>query len=115
MNENNPLIHVSMQIILHAGEARNKVLKALEFANIYDFDKADDVMKEALASIQLAHVSQTKIIQNEMSGENYEACLLFTHAQDTLMTINSEITLSKEMIKMYRKISIVNGKEEENG
>ena len=29
---------------------------------------------------------------------------IFTHAQDTLMTINSEVNLTQNMIRLYRKL-----------
>ena len=105
MQENNPLIGVSMNIILHAGDARNNVNNALQYARTFQFAKAEEEMKEAKENIVLAHQSQTEVIQNEMSGFDYEPCLLFSHAQDTLMTINSEIQTADHLIELYRLIS----------
>jgi len=39
-----------------------------------------------------------------MSGEKYEYSMLFAHAQDTLMTIMSEINMSAEMIDILKII-----------
>ncbi|MBR4471729.1 MAG: PTS lactose/cellobiose transporter subunit IIA [Erysipelotrichaceae bacterium] len=104
MQENNPLIKVSMNIILHAGDARLNVNNALQFAQKGEFLKAAEEMNEAERNITLAHQSQTEVIQDEMSGTDYEPCLLFSHAQDTLMTISSEIQTAKHLIELYRLI-----------
>ena len=58
MNEQNELLTAAMQIILHAGNARN----------------------------------------------GYEPSLLFAHAQDTLMTIKSELHLSRQLIDVLKII-----------
>ena len=42
-----------------------------------------------------------EIIQAEAAGEQYTSCLLFTHAQDTLMTIMSEVNLTEKMITIF--------------
>ena len=59
-------------------------------------------MREAKREITLAHNCQTEIIQNEASGISYGFSLLFAHAQDTLMTINSEVRMAEEMIDILR-------------
>lgn len=102
--EGNVLVSAAMQIILHAGDARLKVTEALREAKAFDFEKAAEAMKEAEKEITLAHNAQTEIIQNEASGISYGFSLLFVHAQDTLMTINSEVRLGKEMIDILKII-----------
>lgn len=99
------MLNVSMKIILHSGDARNKIEEALNLAKKFEFDRADLSLKEAGEDIRLAHVTQTKIIQNEMSGHKYEINLLFNHAQDTLMTVMSELRLTKSMIDLYKMIN----------
>ena len=44
---------------------------------------------------------QTDAIQSETRGETCEYSLLFAHAQDTLMTIYSEINIAKQLIKIF--------------
>lgn len=97
----NELVSTAMQIILHAGDARIKVEEALKVAKQFDFTKANEIMEEAQECIRLAHVSQTEVIQNETRGKSYEPCLLFAHAQDTLMTIMSEYNLAKQLIEFF--------------
>ena len=93
--EENELVPVAMQIIMHAGDARIKITE-------FDFEKAAAEMKEAKREITLAHNCQTEIIQNEASGISYGFSLLFAHAQDTLMTINSEVRMAEEMIDILK-------------
>lgn len=113
MDEQNELISVAMQIILHAGDARNFARESLSLAKNFEFEKADHKLKEAEESLVLAHKSQTEIIQNEASGHSYQFSLLFAHAQDTLMTIQSELKMSKEMIDILKIISKQSGEHDE--
>jgi len=99
------LIQVAMQIILHAGDARLKITEALSYAKKFEFDSASESMNEANENLCLAHKAQTEIIQNEANGKRYQHVLLFTHAQDTLMTINSEIRMAEEMIDILKIIA----------
>lgn len=97
----NELVTVAMQIILHAGDARIKVEEALKEAKQFKFDTANNLIVEAEECIHQAHVAQTEVIQNETRGKTYEQCLLFAHAQDTLMTIMSELKLAKQLIDFF--------------
>ena len=94
------LIEVAMNIILHAGDAKNKIKDALSATKEFDFDEAKRILKDANEDIRQAHAHQVKVIQNEASGDYYEASLLFNHAQDTLMTIMSEERLAVEIVEL---------------
>lgn len=91
----------AMEIILHAGDARVKCKEALKAVAAADFAAARERMREASAEITEAHRVQTDAIQGEASGESVGYSLLFTHAQDTLMTVNSEINMSKQLIGVF--------------
>ncbi len=101
MDENNPLLNVAMEIILYSGEARTLATKALSDAKSKNYEEANNNIKLAYEEIVKAHKSQTKVIQESVSGKSYEIDLLFIHAQDTLMTIKSELLTFEEMIKVY--------------
>lgn len=96
--ENNVLIEIAMKMILHAGNARNLIYEAGNFVKIFQFEDAKRLMEEAGKELNLAHVAQTGYIQKEASGEKMEYSILFTHAQDTLMTIVSEHNMMKQML-----------------
>lgn len=100
--EDDKLVAVSMGIILNAGDARMKSTEALKALEHFDFDDADAKMKEAFDKIRIAHTAQTNAIQDETRGIKQEHSLLFTHAQDTLMTIYSELNITKRLIAIMR-------------
>ncbi len=102
---NEELVATAMQIIMNAGDARLSVKDALSYAKAFDFTEAENKMEEAKKFIVQAHKSQTEVIQSEANGKKYEYSMLFAHAQDTLMTIMSEIQLAEQMIDILKIIS----------
>lgn len=96
------IVESAMSIIMHAGDARVACKKALDAIAKADFAAAEEHMKEANKEISEAHKIQTDAIQGEVRGEESEYSLLFAHAQDTLMTIYSEINLAKQMLKIFK-------------
>lgn len=111
MSEDNPLIPVSMEIIVNAGDARNYAFGAISAAKAGNFEEAEHKLAQAEEAIVMAHRAQTDIIQAEMSGESHELCVVFIHAQDTLMTIRSEVNMAKEFVALYQ---VVAGLQKEN-
>jgi len=93
----------AMQIILHAGEARKHCTGALKDIENSDFTGAKEKMKLANDEIVIAHRVQTNCIQKETEGEQGEYSVLFAHAQDTLMTIYSEINIAKRLIDIFER------------
>lgn len=95
----------AMQIILHAGDCRNLLNEAIN--DLLD-DKSEEEVKDKITQakkeITKAHVIQTDMIQSSINEEELQTTLLFTHAQDTLMAINSEVNLVQSMIRLYRKL-----------
>lgn len=102
MLDDEEVVQASMSIILSAGDARNFCKEALDAISEFDFEKADEKMKEANKKIVEAHKVQTDAIQAETRGEKREYSLLFAHAQDTLMTIYSELNIAKQLIKIAK-------------
>lgn len=95
----------AMQIILHAGEARKHCTDALKEIEKSDFDSAKEKIKLANAEIVTAHRVQTNCIQKETEGEQGEYSVLFAHAQDTLMTVYSEINIAKRLIDIFESFN----------
>ena len=94
----------SMEIILHAGNARTYVMEALECCVNDKSDESKHLFNEAKSEITLAHQVQTEVIQTMIDKHN-EYSVLFSHAQDTLMSIMTEINLAEKMMLMYDKLS----------
>lgn len=93
------------EIISHGGNARGFAYEALEAAEEFDFDKAEALIKQAEEELNLAHNTQTKLIQNELNGNPSEKSLLMIHAQDHLMTAISEQKLIEHMIRIIKKLA----------
>jgi len=85
------VITAAMNIILHAGNARNILRDAGK--RIAEGQNMDAIaqLEEARDSILLAHKAQTDILHEEAEGKHIEVTVLFSHAQDTLMTTQSEL------------------------
>lgn len=92
---------VAMEVIMNACNGRDKVEQAIEHITMAEFDKAEKLLVEAEADILKAHVAQTKIIQSQAAGESTEYSLLFIHAQDTIMTSNSELRIVKYLLPVF--------------
>ncbi|QQZ09000.1 PTS lactose/cellobiose transporter subunit IIA [Heyndrickxia vini] len=95
---------VSMNVILHAGNARDYVYQAVDKASNGDFVQADELMEKANEEIVTAHKAQTNTLQKEAEGIEIPYSPLFGHAQDTIMTVKSEMNIMREIIKLYKKI-----------
>lgn len=95
---------VSMQVILNAGDAREYNMSALKYIEEGNFEKAKEMMKLSKEKITIAHRSQTGMLQKEAEGINIPNSVLFNHAQDTLMTIQSEQLLISRMMKIFENI-----------
>lgn len=93
---------IAMEVILNAGKGRDCIDQALEVIAKFDFDQADNLLQEAEQNVLKAHVIQTNVIQSQASGEDLEYSLLFIHAQDTIMTINTELRLVKRLLPILK-------------
>ncbi|GGB38901.1 PTS lactose transporter subunit IIA [Lentibacillus populi] len=108
-NDNNnqhvdELTELSMNIILHAGNARKHVMDALVEVETENHSKAEELLELANQEIVTAHRLQTSTLQKEAEGEQIRYSTLFSHAQDTLMTTKSELLLSERFISIIKRI-----------
>ncbi|MDF1487549.1 PTS lactose/cellobiose transporter subunit IIA [Tessaracoccus caeni] len=88
----------AMQIIIKSGEGRSNTYRAIDAVHAGDFAKAAELIKEANQGIKAAHIVHTEMIQSEAGGEEFGYSMLFSHAQDTLMTAYSEFRLVKKLL-----------------
>ena len=97
----NELNIVAMDIILHAGNARSVVRRVYEALAAADAEAAEAALDEARGEIRQAHRAQTAVIQAEAGGAEHTLTLLFSHAQDTLMTVNSEVVTAGNILAVF--------------
>lgn len=93
-----------MSVILNAGDGRDLIDQALEKMAALDFEAAEDLLKKAETYIVKAHNAQTEVIQDQVSGEDSEYSLLFIHAQDTVMTITTELRMAQKMMPIFKAL-----------
>ena len=94
----------AMEMIVHSGNGRNMLNQALDA--LYEAK-----MTEAKKEMQTAHAAQTKVLQETITDPEAKPDILFTHAQDTLMTVMSEINTARHLAKIMKKLKeIANGK-----
>lgn len=63
--EKDELNLLSMNVILHAGNARDYVFQAVERASDGDFTESDKLMKQANDEVVEAHRAQTSTLQKK--------------------------------------------------
>lgn len=102
--ENRDINVIAMEVIMNAGDGRDKIDEALAAAAAGDLEQANALLKEAESLIVKAHNAQTEVIQSQVSGENMEYSLLFIHAQDTLMTINTELRMTQKLLPIVKML-----------
>ncbi|MDR2096947.1 MAG: PTS lactose/cellobiose transporter subunit IIA [Spirochaetaceae bacterium] len=93
----------AMEIIMLAGDARLCVSKCFKNLLEGDFDEIDKNLEEAKKKLAQAHGLQTEIVQSEGEGKKHEHTLLFIHAQDTLMTVFSEMNMLRQLKPVLRR------------
>lgn len=99
---NNNIEVISMNIIMHAGDARTLVMEALSNLAENKDNEAKEKLVKAKEELVTAHQIHTSFIQNVASGENeQEYSVLFSHAQDTLMTIYSEFNIANKLVEIF--------------
>ena len=81
-----------------------KIDEALAAMADGDLEGAGELLKEAEALVVKAHNAQTEVIQSQVGGENMEYSLLFIHAQDTIMTINTELRMTKKLLPIIKML-----------
>ncbi len=92
------------EIISHGGNARAFAFEAMRAAEEGKTKEAEELLEKAEEELNLAHKTQTKLIQMEVNGERLQMSLLMVHAQDHLMTALSEKSLIEHMVKLYKVI-----------
>lgn len=104
INDTTSINEIAMQIIIFAGDARFQILEAIKEVEDFNFSDAQVKFFQAEEKIKSAHVLHTKVIQNEARGEVKAPSLLFTHAQDTLMTIKSELLMMQQLMNVIKRL-----------
>lgn len=96
---------VGFEIVAYAGDAQTDLLAALDAAREGDFEKAEQLHKDASDALIGAHDTQTKLLSQEAGGGEMEMTFIMAHAQDTLMTTMILEKQTRFTIDAYKRAS----------
>jgi len=94
---------VILKLITYGGNARGKAIMALERLKDNNFEEAKKLLNECSENIQIAHMAQTKLLQQESNGIESTVQLLMVHAQDHLMDAMVVRDIVEQMIEIQKK------------
>lgn len=100
---NEELQVISFEIVSYSGDARSKLLIALENAKQGKFEECDKLVEQANECLNEAHNAQMDVMQVEANGEPIQMGFIMTHAQDHLMTSLLLKDIIGTLIDVYRK------------
>ena len=106
--ENTELI--IFEIISKVGVARSKYIEAISYAKDYNFETAENLIKEGSEIFLDSHKIHANLVQKEANGEKVEVSILLVHAEDQLMSAESFKILSNEFIQSYKKMFNIENK-----
>jgi PTS system cellobiose-specific IIA component len=95
---------ITLEIIVNGGNARSYSMEAIHLAKAGKLEEAREKLEAAGKVLGEAHAVQTRLIQEEASGNTVEMSLLMVHAQDHLMNAITVKDLAEEFIDMYERI-----------
>lgn len=93
---------IAFEIIAYSGDARSKLLEAVNNAKLKNMDKCNELIGEAKQCLIDAHKSQTQMIVAEAQGKNIEVGFITVHAQDHLMTTLLLQDIIENLLDIYR-------------
>ena len=94
---------ISFEMVSYSGDARSKLLLALEKAKNGNFEECDSLIEQANDCLNEAHNSQMDVMKEEANGETVTMGFIMTHAQDHLMTSLLLKDIIGTLIDVYRK------------
>ena len=77
---------IGFEIVAYSGDARSKLLLAIEKAKTKQFNECQALIEQANECLNDAHRAQTELLQLEARGESIEIGFITVNAQDHLMT-----------------------------
>lgn len=102
--DNEKMYEIAFQIIVHAGESRSLSSEAMDAAENYDFEKAEELLKKANDEFLECHQIQTDLLTAEANGESSPVNIILVHSQDHLTMATMAMENARRMMKIYRKL-----------
>lgn len=94
---------LGFEIVSYAGDARSKLLIALEHATNGKFDDVEELMDEASELLNHAHKQQMEMLAEEARGNELPYSFTMIHGQDHLMTAMLLRDTMKALITLMKR------------
>ena len=104
MDNNEQTYELAFNIIVHAGESRSLSSEAMDAAEDYNFEKAEDLLKQANEEFLKCHEIQTNMLTKEANGEKNDLNVILIHSQDHLTMATMAMDNAKRWIKINKKL-----------
>jgi PTS system cellobiose-specific IIA component len=101
--EANDYYTVAFKIISNVGAAKSLVMEALYAAKEGKYELAEEKLAESKHFFVEGHKTHASLIQREANGEKLEFSLIFMHAEDQIMSVDTITILVTEMIELYKR------------
>ena len=105
---------ISFQIISCVGTAKSSYIEAARKAQEYEFDKAEELIKEGDAIYIKGHEAHASLIQQEARGESVAVNMLLMHAEDQLMAAENFKAFAQQQIVIFKKFQDIENRLETN-
>ncbi|MEG0290951.1 MAG: PTS lactose/cellobiose transporter subunit IIA [Erysipelotrichaceae bacterium] len=95
--------YICLEIISSVGSARSAYIEAIQEAKASNYERCNELFKEANEMFTKGHRAHATLIQGEASGDNRAVDLLMVHAEDQLMSAEAFKILCREFIDLYKR------------
>lgn len=82
---------------------KSSYIEAARKAQEYEFDKAEELIKEGDAIYIKGHEAHASLIQQEARGESVAVNMLLMHAEDQLMAAENFKAFAQQQIVIFKK------------
>lgn len=94
---------IGFEIVAYSGDARSSLLEAIKCAKRGEFDKIDDLVKDAQENLNIAHAKQTEMLALDAQGKDLDIGFIMIHGQDHLMTTMLLKDIVYDICEIYKK------------
>lgn len=101
---NEEAAQVPFELIAAAGESKSHAMLAIEACREFEFEKAEEYLKQASQSLSLARKSHFGLIQDLANGKDVDVNLLLVHAEDHLTSAIVQKDMATEFLHLYKII-----------
>jgi PTS system cellobiose-specific IIA component len=95
---------LSFKIISSVGMAKSSYMEAIKIANMGDFIKAEEKIKEGEEFFNQGHQVHASLLQMEANKEIQTPTVLLIHAEDQLMSAETIHTLALQLILLQKRL-----------